>query len=574
MAVSRFKNAIASLKNKKSRSEIIKALDEAFPTSKINPLAIQDKVGGGNCGNEVASQLVGLVKGNLACAVQYFGDDSSFMQISDTGRQIESRSKEMFYEMKSYDALNANIEIEFGVCKLNRALGVALIAAACAFLFKFIACKPKVTAGSPSQSVGEPGAVWAQRVVKVCFMGSDLAPSKLEFSAEVRGWIQAAVSDEFQPEKTGVSFSGWNPCVRNDLSSGVYVARRELTKLGGSRTDSLIVDPLAKGLTTDVFQKFVGDNEFTDGMGSGIWHATGSDYSIRKPKSNERVLALALFETETYCGNVKVPKETCVRGTALHEFGHIVGLRHEHARPEAKIDPNCQLGLSYKPGQDPLGNSANEFVRAAGLPYDSVSMMNYCYMDAYEQGFLGKDIKVGLSKFDRQTLLKLYPGSGTTEPVAPLEQKIDAVPNVVLTVLPTVTPEPTPVPSPTVEAVVGGKVPASTVPDEKASAQGELTLIAPSMSCIAAGSQYKYLVEVSGRGDNRIVAPVSIYASNGQLVASIPLKKWAANEWTATLDGSRKFDVSVTEVSGAVRLEVTHELADKTVQGAVATCSR
>ena len=77
---------------------------------------------------------------------------------------------------------------------------------------------------------------------------------------------------------------------------------------------------------------------------------------------------------------------------AVHEFGHAIGLRHEHERVSRDVCPYADR----VPQQDPKLSTLN-------TPYDEVSAMNYCsnYQD--------------LSKWDIEGINRLYPG-----PQAPL----------------------------------------------------------------------------------------------------------------------------------------------------------
>lgn len=72
------------------------------------------------------------------------------------------------------------------------------------------------------------------------------------------------------------------------------------------------------------------------------------------------------------------------RATVLHEFGHALGLHHEHAR----TDSNCWKNESIPEG--------GEFGYVGG--YDSNSIMNYCYRGA-----------PALSNGDVEGLKRLYP---------------------------------------------------------------------------------------------------------------------------------------------------------------------
>jgi hypothetical protein len=43
-----------------------------------------------------------------------------------------------------------------------------------------------------------------------------------------------------------------------------------------------------------------------------------------------------------------IDAKQCTQWVALHEFGHVAGLRHEHVRPEALDDKSCKAKKLYK----------------------------------------------------------------------------------------------------------------------------------------------------------------------------------------------------------------------------------
>lgn len=88
-----------------------------------------------------------------------------------------------------------------------------------------------------------------------------------------------------------------------------------------------------------------------------------------------------------------------VIATALHEFGHALGLRHEHARN----DPNC-------PDPETLDIPAQNGDRAydgEGIwPLDQLSIMHYCRLGVLAYGTADPHLSVG----DLRALHTLYPG--------------------------------------------------------------------------------------------------------------------------------------------------------------------
>mmetsp|Transcript_9333 Transcript_9333/g.21964 ORF Transcript_9333/g.21964 Transcript_9333/m.21964 type:complete len:481 (-) Transcript_9333:83-1525(-) len=64
-------------------------------------------------------------------------------------------------------------------------------------------------------------------------------------------------------------------------------------------------------------------------------------------------------------------------GVALHELGHTIGLRHEHARPEALEYISFQLGNAQQWWKQWLTTYHDAGDMSAGVPYDMGSIMHY-----------------------------------------------------------------------------------------------------------------------------------------------------------------------------------------------------
>jgi len=253
------------------------------------------------------------------------------------------------------------------------------------FILFFFALKSTAFALAPS--VFEDSYKWKKTSVSVCWgtvedfkkVNPDIAENveKRKISllkARHLEAIQKKVQAEYTTEKTGIEFTGWTACSENPKADIVMLAvnRYKEPAQNKKESDHIILGEANIGISV------LGFNKPRTGQGSlFLSKSSGSD----KITSQEELLM-----------------------TALHEFGHAAGLRHEHIRPEAQEDKHCKH--RYHGRKFP-----QEELKTASVigSYDPRSIMNYCY-DWYvsDKAIIESKADIQLSPQDRQTLLCMY----------------------------------------------------------------------------------------------------------------------------------------------------------------------
>jgi hypothetical protein len=206
-------------------------------------------------------------------------------------------------------------------------------------------------------SVGEPFLKWNKKEVKVCWQDLDPIPlerfdelhiKKMELfkktlatiEASSKQIIQEVITSEYTEVRTGIHFSGWKSCKDSANYDVVLFMGKQNASVGGYAS-----------------------------LGSGHIDSHANYSLLEKGK-----LAFVYLDVDPGEGS-RLNLNEHLRMGALHEFGHLAGLRHEHLRKEAQGDILCDVAYI-------------DLIETADLKtrnfssYDPNSIMNYCYMES------------------------------------------------------------------------------------------------------------------------------------------------------------------------------------------------
>lgn len=233
----------------------------------------------------------------------------------------------------------------------------------------FSGCSHTKTSFREPGSAGETAVAWGRTPLSVCWGNAkhleqtsiskeifvNLRKNIVNASSEIRKQIQAIITSEYNHSDLGVSFVGWQACdnsVRSDvvLTMALDPSRSVQELLSRPYTVADLMDGLSSVGESGIFDEREGFLNKDSNKPAFVY--------LKEWKFRKAIL----------------PPMDHLKLFALHEFGHIAGLRHEHIRSEAKRDPHCSKDtLTYR---DQRSSSTSYF-----SAYDPNSIMNYCYIN-------------------------------------------------------------------------------------------------------------------------------------------------------------------------------------------------
>lgn len=194
-----------------------------------------------------------------------------------------------------------------------------------------------------------------------------------EFSKSEKIFIRKILMESFSRESTGITFSKLLNC---DLAD-ILLVKNQLSPFRRRA-----------GKNIKFGRASLGEAGLLELRGTGLFK---KKYGFYRKSKYKAYVALSVVD----------------RTTILHEFGHIAGLRHEHARPESYDDPGCKMENSpSRNGRSSLTEKIFNTTETIG-EYDPKSIMNYCYINLNREKINTYQVS-SLSNHDKEGLRELY----------------------------------------------------------------------------------------------------------------------------------------------------------------------
>jgi hypothetical protein len=144
-------------------------------------------------------------------------------------------------------------------------------------------------------------------------------------------------------------------------------------------------------------------------QGKGSWSHVGTFCRSVAPEQ----------PTMNFCWLMTASSDYEIQGVVLHEFGHALGLIHEHQNPQHPIDWNVDAVKHDLSGPPNRWNDAtiqhNMFdkydpAKVTATDVDSASIMMYPIPASWTRDGFSADMNRDLSPLDKQLIRQCYPG--------------------------------------------------------------------------------------------------------------------------------------------------------------------
>ncbi len=246
----------------------------------------------------------------------------------------------------------------------------------------FLGCNSK--SDSDVSGIGLQKTAFSSNVVGVCWENRSLADVELK---HLRPEIQRFVASEFS--RTVVRMTGWGDCKNPS--------------------------PQRNEVRFTWWDPGEAPNVFVDGqsqIGNGSIYGPRLKALSQKVKSDVRAAPTLAMNSEAWREWLNLRKQDFaladLKSKVLHEFGHAVGLLHEHVRIDSTCDKKEKLEIHLKYWRDSDVGLAGVMKSIVGTKnFDESSVMNYCRIEEFQA--TGK--VVGFSAGDIQTINQLYAGA-------------------------------------------------------------------------------------------------------------------------------------------------------------------